>query len=232
MIEFPPKLTIRKDFRRPAPEQIAAFRDVPVSVVSDAMFGAGALDPKIRHMDWGGTLPQTAFGPAVTADCGPGDNLALAALLGLIPAGAMVVATCHGHTGCAVAGDRLTGIMRNNGAAGLVTDAPMRDFHGVVATGLPVWCRGLNPASPFSSGPGTIGLPIQIGGQRIETGDMVVADRDGVVVVPYEKLDAVIARVKEILALEGALDAEISNGLKSLGDMDALLASDEVAYVD
>jgi 4-hydroxy-4-methyl-2-oxoglutarate aldolase len=136
------------------------------------------------------------------------------------------------HTGCAAAGDRLIGMMKNNGAAGFVTDGPVRDYQGIVQVGLPVWCAGLTPASPHMTGPGSVGFSVQIGGQEVETGDMIVADRDGVVVVPFERLDEVIQKLARIFALESALDAKVAGGLKIPEWVEAHLASDKTVRKD
>lgn len=231
MIEEPPVLTIKKARRRPTEAQIAAFRGVPTSVVADALPG-GVLSADIGPIGGGIDLTCEAVGPALTADCGPADILATFAALSFIRPGDVVVAAFGGHRGCAAAGDRIVGMMRNNRAAGFVTDGPMRDYAGVVAAGLPVWCSGLTPASPYTNGPGTVGLPVQIGGQEVETGDMIVADRDGVVVVPFERLDEVIARVAHVRELEARLDAEVAGGLKAFPPIVELLAGDRVRYVD
>ena len=97
---------------------------------------------------------------------------------------------------------------------------------------LPLWCTGINPNSPVAQGPGRIGLPIQIGGMEVETGDMIVADLDGVVVVPFENLDAVIERLETIKQLETELDQAVVDGLTQLESIAELLESDQVRYVD
>ncbi|MDJ0629755.1 MAG: RraA family protein [Rhodobacter sp.] len=232
MIEEPPLLTVKRPARRPAPAQIAAFQAVPTSFVVDAMYGAGAMSPVIRPLGEGRDLICAAAGPALTVDCGPGDILALLAALESIQEGDMVVSAFHGHQGCAAAGDRVTAMMKNCGAAGFVTDGPMRDYAGIVEAGLPCWCTGLNPGSPFGNGPGRVGFPIQIGGQQIETGDMIVADRDGVVVVPFAEIDAVIGMLAKVAELEGALDAQLRAGLNIPQEIRDLMASDKVKYVD
>ena len=233
MIEEPPLLTIKRPSRRPTPEQIAAFQGVPTSVVSDAMEGRGALDASVRHLDGRQSLPETVAGPALTAHCGAADMLALWGALKFMQPGDVPVLAFDGHRRSALFGDRVMGMMRNAGVAGVVTDAPVRDGAGVIACGRPVWCSGVTPASPFSNGPGNIGLPVQLAGQRVETGDMVVGDLDGVVIVPFEQIDAVAARVSEILALEEALDAKVrDDNLVVPEHIDALLDSDRVRYVD
>ena len=232
MIEAPPTLTIKSTLRRPTPAQIAAFQGVPTGFVVDALLGGGALSSGIRYLGGGRDLVCRAAGPALTADCGAADVLATFAALKFVQPGDMVVSAFAGHTGCAAAGDRLVGMMKNNGAAGFVTDGPVRDYEGIVSVGLPVWCNGLTPASPHMSGPGSVGFPVQIGGQEVETGDMIVADRDGVVVVPFERLDAVIEKLAHIAELEQALDAEVAQGLKLPRWVEEFLASDQVVRKD
>ena len=168
----------------------------------------------------------------MTADCGAADVLATFASLKFIKPGDVVVSAFAAHTGCAAAGDRLVGMMKNNGAAGFVTDGPVRDYEGIVPVGLPVWCAGLTPASPHMSGPGSVGFPIQIGGQEIETGDIIVADRDGVVAVPFERIDEVIQKLAHISELEKSLDAEVAQGLKVPNWVEEYLASDKTVRKD
>ncbi|MEM8729520.1 MAG: RraA family protein [Pseudomonadota bacterium] len=232
MIEAPPTLTIRTNRRRPTDAQIAAFQGVPTGFVVDALMGSGALSSCIQPLGAGRDLTCEAAGPALTADCGPGDVLATFAALKSLKAGDILVAAFAGHQGCAAAGDRLIGMMKNCGAAGFVTDGPVRDYQGIVPVGLPVWCTGLTPASPQMSGPGTVGCPVQIGGREVETGDMIVADRDGVVVVPFELLDEVVERLAHIKQLETALDAEVAQGLQIPGWVESLLESDQTVHKD
>jgi len=232
MIEEPPLLTINRATRRPTAAQIAAFQGVPTGFVNDAMFGQGALASVIRPLGEGRDLHCAAAGPALTVENRPGDLLPLLAALSQIRAGDIVMSTCAGYQGCASAGDRVAGMIRNNGATGLVTDGPMRDYDGIVGVGMPCWCTGLTPASPVGKGPGRIGLPIDMAGQRIETGDMVVADRDGVVIVPFARIDTVIKALDRVKTAEADLDAKVAEGLKLPSSIGDLLASDQVEYLE
>ena len=231
MIEEPPLLTIARDPRRPTAAQVAAFAGVPTSFVVDAMYGSGALSNAIRPLGESRDLVSVAAGPALTVNCGAGDILALLAALDSVREGDVVVSAFDGFQGCAAAGDRVCGMLRNSGAAGLVTDGPVRDYAGIVAIGLPCWATGLTPASPYANGPGSVGLPVQIGGRQVETGDMIVADHDGVVVVPYPKIDDVIAKLETVKALEADLDTQIAEGLRIPPSTVELLGSDRVTYV-
>ncbi len=229
MIEDPPILTIRRRFPRPTPEQVAALAGAPTGFVADCMDGRGALDARIKPM---GATPPGFCGVAVTCQAGPGDCLAVLAALDVIRPGDVVVAATDGFTGTAVAGDRLTGMARNGGAVGFVTDGCVRDIAGIEAVGLSCYASGITPNSPANNGPGTVGLPITLGGIAIESGDIILADRDGVVVVPHARIDAVIDRLQRVREAEMALDAEVSEGLCVPPDIRELLATDAVQNLD
>ena len=229
MIEEPKTLTIRVPRRRPTAAQIAAFQNVPTGFVVDAMFGAGSLATQIVPIP--GQDLQVA-GPALTVDNRPSDILALLGALKFIQAGDIVVNGFAGFQGCAAAGDRVSGMMKNCGAVGFVTDGPMRDLDGIRAVGLPSWCTGLNPGSPYATGPGKVGLPVQIGGQHVETGDMIVADKDGVVVVPFDMLDHIIGRLDAVAALEHDMDGQVAEGLCVPDAIEEMLQdAEKVAHV-
>ena len=232
MYETPPILTIKRQTRRPTADQIASFNGVPSAVASDAMDGRGAMSSAIRQLDGSRDQPATVAGPALTAWLGAADLLALHACKRFVTPGDVVIAAFDGHQGCAVFGDSLGGMMRNAGVAGVVTDGPVRDADGLIEIGLPIWCTGTNPSTPYENGPGTVGLPVQIGGQQVETGDMVVADRDGVVVVPFSQIDEVAARSAKILRMEKDGERAVADGLVMPPSYDELLDSDRVHWVD
>lgn len=227
MIEEPPVLSINGRVKRPSTSQIKAFQDVPTGFVVDALFGSGALSRLIQPLGDAPALERSVAGPALTANCGPADILATLAALKFIREGDVVVSAFAAHQGCAAAGDRLTGMMKNCGAAGFVTDGPVRDYAGIVEVGLPVWCTGLTPASPYSSGPGSVGFPIQIADQQVETGDMIIADRDGIVVVPFDRIDETLAGLERVREAEQELDAQVADGLKIPDRIAELLDSDK-----
>lgn len=230
MIEEPPLLTLRAKHRRnrPTEAQIAAFRDVPTGFVVDAMDGVGALDYRIKPLPG---LPDRFFGPALTCDSGPASVLALLCAASEVVPGDVIVNATGPWLGCASFGDRVCGMARNAGAVGLVTDGLGRDLAGMQQMGLPVFCQGLVPNSPHSKGPGSIGLPVTLAGHPVDTGDMIVADPDGVVVVPFAQLDAVIARLDDIRELEAALDAQVADGLVIRPKEAAIMASDKLREV-
>ena len=131
MIEEPKLLRINPNTPRPSGKQINALRKVPTGVANDAMWGKGAFSKNINHIDPYGSIAKHAIGPALTVDAGPGDILALLASFKFIKSGDIVISAFGAYQGCAAAGDRVSGMMKNCGAAGFITDGPMRDLSGL-----------------------------------------------------------------------------------------------------
>ena len=229
MIVHPPVLTIRAEFPRPAKELVDGFAGVPTGNVVDAMGGGGALDYRIKPLAPGANV---MVGVALTCDCGPADNLALFGALSVARPGDILVAATGGYAGAAVTGDLMLGMARNRGVAGFVTDGMVRDIVGVLAVGLPVYCAGVTPNSPARYGPGAIGEPVDLGGLRIESGDIIVGDRDGIVVVPRARAEATLAALVDVRAAEAALEAKVKDGLEIPDFMRAILESDRVRRID
>jgi 4-hydroxy-4-methyl-2-oxoglutarate aldolase len=229
MIEDPPNLTLRRRFPRPPAALVEALRGTPTGFVVDAMDGSGALAAPVKPL---AGAPSALCGVALTSDNGPADNLALFASMAIAEPGDVLVAATGGFAGTAITGDLLLGMARNRFVAGFVTDGMVRDIPGIVAVGLPCFCAGVTPNSPVRNGPGTVGLPVVVGGVAIESGDVVVGDADGVVVVPRARLAAVVERLAAVRRAEAALDARVKGGLGVPEWLEALLASDRVREVE
>jgi 4-hydroxy-4-methyl-2-oxoglutarate aldolase len=225
MITDPPLLKIRRGFARPSQSLLAAFAGVPTGYLVDAMGGRGCLDYRIKPLLASDTV---MCGTAVTWPAGPADNLALFGALDAARRGDILVAATDAFAETAVTGDLVLGMARNRGVAGFVTDGMVRDIVGILAVGLPVYCAGVTANSPARNGPGTVGLPVMLGGVHIASGDIVVGDRDGVVIVPLAEAEAVLAKLAEVKAAEAGLEAKVKAGLEIPDFIRALLASDRV----
>ncbi len=211
MIEQPPPLVFAPSVERPSAELIEPFRNASTSFVVDAMGGSGALDWRIRPI-----VGTSLFGVALTCDCGPNDNLALIAAVARAEPGDVLVAATNGYAGAAVTGDLLIGVARNRGVAGLVTDGLVRDLADLEALNVPIYAMGASPNSPGKRGPGAVGLPIVCGGRAIASGDLIIGDRDGVVVVPRALLGETRAQLAKVRAAEAAMLERVRGGLTEL----------------
>ena len=234
MIENPPLIQIKKSSsrNRPSIKQLANFKNVPTGFICDALNGYAALDTNIKPLPFPGKKVKHIVGPALTVFSGAADVLGMSIALSEIQPGDIVVNGVSGFQGTAAVGDRIAGMIKNNGGIGLITDGPMRDLEGIIETGLSCFCTGLNPNSPYNSGPAKIGYPTEIGGKTIHSGDIIVADSDGVTVVPFNKIDEVIEKLDRITELENAMDEKVKNGLKISQKALNYINSDQVIYED
>src|ERR687895_777331 len=144
MIGDPPVLTLRRNFERPTTAQLAAFEGVPTGFVVDAQMGQGAVDHRIKPL-W----PQSAFAaPAVTAKCGPRDNMAVWIAMRIAQPGDVLVLHTGDYEGTAVIGDHVAAIAKRLGIVAVVTDGLVRDIDGLEAVRLPGFCPRPPPQNP------------------------------------------------------------------------------------
>jgi 4-hydroxy-4-methyl-2-oxoglutarate aldolase len=162
----------------------------------------------------------------------PRDNLAPYAAIGYAKPGDVMVVATGAYEEAGVVGDILLGMAKNQGVSALVTDGMVRDIDGLNAVGIPVFARGLSPNSPYKDGPGTIGLPISLGGMTVDAGDVICGDQDGVVVIARDALDGVLAALAEVRTKEGKMEAVVAGGATLPPGMEELIASKGVHYVD
>lgn len=228
MIKDPPLLTMRRAFERPSAHEIAGFSNVPTGHAVDALGGRGALDYRIKPL---APVQSVMVGVAITCHCGPADNLALFAALAEARSGDVLIAATDGFAGTSITGDLLMGMARNRGVKGLVTDGLARDVAGILGVGLPVYCAGLSPNSPARNGPGSVGLPVIVGGAAIESGDIIIGDDDGVVVIPRRAANDVLARLSDVRAAESSLEAKVKAGLEIPDFIRSVLVSDRIVEV-
>jgi 4-hydroxy-4-methyl-2-oxoglutarate aldolase len=224
----PPALTIRRNFARPSAELIAKLREAPTGWIVDANGRRGALDYRIRPI----TRAVRFCGVALTVYSRPRDNLAPYAAIQYAQPGDVMVVAAEAYEEASVVGDILVGMAKNQGVAALVTDGMVRDVDGLNAVGIPVFARGLSPNSPYKDGPGSIGLPISIGGVTVEAGDVIAGDQDGVVVVPRAALASVVAALDEVRLKEHKMEQHVAQGAKLPPGMDAQITEKGVRYVD
>ncbi len=222
MLHNPPLLTIHRGFPRPDPKLVEAFKGAQTSHLCDAMDGRGALDYRIKPLD----PAQSVFaGPAMTAHAYPADVVGMFGAVSEAEPGDVIVVANDGFTETAVTGDLAVGMMRNKGIAGFVTDGLARDKAGIVATGVPVFCRGISPNSPGAYGKGTVGIPVTLGGVHVSPGDIIVGDADSAVVVPLARAEEVLDRLAEIRAAEAVTEKKVADGLTMSPGMVDIIAN-------
>lgn len=170
-------------------EQIKQLRDLGGATVYEAQGAKGALDHGIKPID-----PSLRLaGPAYTVDCRPADNLMLHYAVQKARPGDVLVVDAKAFMEAGPWGDVLTVQAMQRGIAGLVINGCVRDASLIIELGFPVFCRGLSIKGTGKNQPGKVGVPVVIGDVLIHPGDVVVGDRDGIVVVPQAEVGSAIA---------------------------------------
>lgn len=176
--------------------------------VSDALGRGQALGADFRSV-W----PGARFvGEAVTVRTLGTDLSAVFGALEVAPPGSALLIDSHGVRHTAFWGERTTLAALARGLVGSVIDGACRDVVAVARLRYPVFCTGVTPNAGLPGGRGGVNVPIQIGGVPVSPGDLVIADENGVVIVPQEGAQATLARVRELLTAEDAARTEAARG--------------------
>jgi len=228
MAANPPALLVKRNFPRPPENLVKRLSEAPTGWVVDANGRRGGLDYRVRPL----TRAMRFCGVALTVWTRACDNLTPYAAIQYAKPGDVLVVATDAYEQAGVTGDVMVGMARNQGVCAFVTDGMVRDIDGLNAVGIPVFARGLCPNSPQKDGPGTIGLPISLGGVTINAGDVVLGDQDGVVIVAREALEGVVAALVEVKAKEDKMEQLVAKGAKLPPGMEQLIAEKGVRYLD
>ena len=184
-----------RDFPRTDPAIVEGLGELGVSTVHEADQRRGALAPAIRPIQAGSTIAGTA----VTVVCPPGDNLMIHAAVETCRPGDILVVTTTSPSTDGMLGELLATSLRARGVLGAVLDAGVRDVAQLRAMDFAVWSRAISPQGTVKASAGSVNVPVICAGQPVSPGDAIVADDDGVVVVPRDRAAAVLeaARARE-----------------------------------
>lgn len=205
--------------RKVSPAQVAAFRTLPVANVSDCMWRLSAGGTRLRPIHARGGMS----GPALTVRTRPGDNLMVHKALDLAESGDIVVVDAGGELSNAIIGELMQAYAIQRKLGGIVINGAVRDVDALREGSLPVFAAGITHRGPFKDGPGEINVPIAIDGMVIEPGDLMIGDGDGVLCVPFDHVDAVLAAAQAKHAAEQVQMAEFVAGRSDRGWVDATL---------
>ncbi len=165
-----------------------AFSALSPTTLADAMGRDQVMDIGIRPL-WQ-PMPRIA-GPACTVRCAPGDNLMLHAAIYRAAPGSVIVVEA-GDVDYAVSGGNVCAVAKRRGIAGFVVDGVIRDLAEVREDRFPVFARGVIPIPGGKRELGVLNGTVRCGGVRVAPGDVVVADEEGIVVVPAAEQDTVL----------------------------------------
>lgn len=191
---------------------VEQLKQLPTTAISDVLEGMNNVNPAIKPLKGDYKIAGRAF----TVKTSVGDNLAVLKALKEAKPGDVLVVDSKGDTYRAIAGDFVVGMMQTMEFEGLVVDGVIRDIVDIKKLNFPVFARGTTVSSGGKNGPGEINVPISCGGAPVHPGDIVIGDVDGVVIVPQEKAEEVLAGAKQKVASDDEREAKISGNKEEI----------------
>lgn len=186
-------------------QELAKFS---VCQVLDALGSSWPIETAIRPTDPAFRL----CGPALTALCAPDDNLSLHHALYLAQPGQVLVVSCPGGTDVALWGELMSVSAKTRGLAGTILDAPARDPVEISELGYPVFSRSIHPRRAAKQRYGAVGVQVQCGLLKVSSGDIIMADSNGILALSAADLPRALAGAMAIASKEEELRGKIERG--------------------
>ena len=194
--------------RRPAKELVELFRDIPVANIDDCMNRTAALNYQLRPFN-----NSSLLGTALTVKVPEGDNLMFHKAMDMAQPGDVVMIDAGGDPHRSIFGGLMAAYCKVRGIVGIVVDGSVRDADELAEMeDFAIYAKGVTPNGPYKNGPGEINTPVCVGGVLVYPGDIVVGDRDGVVVIRPEDAPQIAAAARSVVAKETKLMEGILRG--------------------
>jgi 4-hydroxy-4-methyl-2-oxoglutarate aldolase len=219
-----------RNVERADPAVIDGLAEAGTATVHEAIGRAGFVGPTLRPIQHDVRIA----GSAITVLSHPGDNLMIHAAVEVCEAGDVLVVANTSPSTHGMFGELLATSLQGRGVRGLIIDAGVRDTSELRQMGFPVWSQHVSCQGTVKNTPGSVNVPIVIGGQRVCPGDVVCADDDGVVVVPRARAQWALDQSNARIAKEAATRARLLAGELGVDfyGLRATLAALGVEYID
>lgn len=214
----------------PSQELLDGFAGLPAANIADIMGRSCAMNPRIKLMSG---FRGVMVGPALTVKARAGDNLFLHQALDMSQPGDVIVLSNDEDSTRSLMGEIMfTYAKYQRKLGGLVLDGPVRDTDALAQMDLPVYATGSTPGGPYKEGPGEINVPIACGGISVNPGDIIVADADGIIVIPLKDAPAVLEAAKKYHEQDAAKVEAAKNGTSNRAWVMKTLEAKKVEFID
>jgi len=184
------------------------FQNISLCQVLDALGPSYEFETEIKPVN-----PNFRIcGPAVTVLCAPDDNLTLHHASELAKPGEVLVVSVGRHYNTALWGELMSTSAQARGLEGTIIDGAARDLLQLQAIGYPVFARAIVPRRPNKEKYGRIGMPVRCGKLRVNSGDIIFADANGIIAVPPHQLDQTLTLAAEGAKKESEIKRQIHRG--------------------